>query len=121
MPAFNTIPAPSVTVGDTVVLANGATEAGLTFTQQVTAPQIAGTSSSSNFTLQNLTNQTATVYVAAIDATASTANYSALTDADTNQAITVASNSAINFTTAGPFICCKYGTSPTSGKLILAR
>lgn len=122
MPAFGTIPAPSLTVGDSVALVNDAsTDSGVTFTQAIVLAQIAGTSTGAQLTLQNTSNQTATVYVAAQDFPAATGNYSPLTNADFGEAITCPSNETIVFTTPGPFVCCHYASSPTSGSLIIAR
>lgn len=70
-------------------------------------------------TLINTTDQTATVAVAAADT--SSADYKALTNADTNQAITVATNKAATFTCAAPLLLCTYATAPASGQLTLCR
>jgi hypothetical protein len=116
MPAFNAVPAIGLYPGDVVVLVNNAaTDSGLTYTQQVAVTD------AGPYTLANGTNQTATVYVAAKDSPASTANYQPLTDADTGVAVTVASSSTITFTSQGHFICAHYGSSPTTGSLVIAR
>ena len=128
MPAFASIPPPALYAGDSYQLVNvaDATAGNITYTQAVVGVQSAQVAGN-QWTLQNTTNETATVYVAAQDAATSahpngqTANYSALTDADSAEAITAAASSTINFTTAGPFVCCHFGTSPSSGLLIIAR
>ena len=117
MPAYAAGNAPALTVGDRVILVNGATEANVTKTQAVAIAQIAGTSADSTVALHNGTNQAMTVTVADVDADA---NYRALTDANTGIAITCASGSSIVFSTVGPFLRCE-GTAPTSGVLAITR
>jgi len=127
MPAFGTIPPPALYAGDSLQLVSAAdaTAGNITYTQAIVgiqSAQVAG----NQWTLTNSTNETATVYVSASDAATTahpngqTSNYEPLTDADTAEAITCASDSTINFTAVG-FICCHFGTSPTSGTLTIAR
>jgi hypothetical protein len=127
MPVFASIQPPGLYPGDNYALVNNAASDTIVhLTQQVVICQtteIAG----NQLTLTNTTNQAASVYVAAADAPTATypngqtGNYKALTDADSNTAVTVASGSTITFTTPGPFICGYFATAPSSGSLIIAR
>lgn len=118
MPAYVAGNAIGLTVGDRVVLVNNAaTDSGITSTQQVALSQQEA-AGSATLALHNGTNQTATVQVADVDATG---NYRALTDANTAEAITVATSLSIVFTCIGPFLRCNFGTAPTTGTLAITR
>lgn len=121
MPAFGSIPAPALYAGDSYQLVNAAdaTADNITYTQAVVgiqSAQVAG----NQWILTNKTNETATVYVAAQDNPSADTNYEPLTDADTSEAITAASDTTVTFTAVG-FICCHFGTSPSSGTLTIGR
>ena len=117
MPSYGTTPARAIGPGDQVTLVNNAAvDANVTRTQQLCLADSPGFDEIC--TLSNTTNQTATVQVATTDTVAS---YKAFTNADTNEAITVAAGSAITFTSTGPFLCCTFATAPTSGSLVLSR
>lgn len=122
MPAFGTTSSPAMYPGDSYQLVNAAdaTAGSITNTQSVVGIQT-GNLGSSVWTLTNTTTQSATVYVAAQDNPSAIGNYKALTDADTGTAVTCAGGSSISFTCFGPFICAHFGTSPSSGLLIIAR
>jgi hypothetical protein len=127
MPIFASGTPPGIYPGDSYALVNNAaTDIIVHYTQAIVGVQtteVAG----NQWTLQNTTTQSAVVYVAAKDVPTATypngqtANYSALTDADTGVAVAAAAGTTINFTTIGPFICAYFGTAPTSGSLIIAR
>ena len=127
MPAFASIQPPGLYPGDNYALVNNAAiDTIVHYTQQVVICQSVK-ALGNQLTLTNTTNQSATVYVAAADAPTTvapngqTANYEPLKDADTTNAITVASGSTISFTTPGPFMCAYFATAPSSGSLIIAR
>lgn len=121
MPAFGTTSPTALYSGDSLQLVNAAdaTAGTITNTQAVVGIQAAQTAGN-QWTLTNTTTQTATVYSAAADNPSSINNYKALTDADTNQPITVAAGSTIIFSAVG-FVCAHFGTSPTSGLLTILR
>ena len=118
MPAYSTtVPPRAIYPGNAIALVNnGATDTGITKTAQVAFAQMPGTPNT--LALHNTTTQTATVQVAWIDADA---NYQPLKDADTGNAVTVATNGSVVFTCIGPWVRCVLGTAPTSGSLVLSR
>ena len=108
---------PSLTLGDRVVLVNGATEANVLKTQQVAIAQIAGSSVGAQVTLHNGTDQTANAQVADTDA-----------DADYRQlltegafAVAVPSGQSMTFNVTGPLLRGLFGTAPTTGILSVTR
>lgn len=119
MPAYNTIPAIALGPGDSVALViNAATDTGVTATQQVHIGP-SGTASGTRVHVSNSTNQTCTIQTTAIaDATG---NYKALTDAETAEAITVASGSDVSFDPGACWLRGNFGTAPTSGSLVIIR
>ena len=118
MPAY-TLPniATALGPGQVQTLVSGATESAVKTTIAVGLGQNGGLTP--QVTLINTTSQTATVAVSADDS--SSGSYIALKNADTNQAITVATNSAVVFTCPAPFMLCTFGTAPTSGTLVICR
>lgn len=122
MPAFGATPPAFLSPGDTLALVNNAAvEAGITFTQAVVITQSAGISIADRLFVQNLTNQTVTIYTAVRDFPSATANYSPLTDADTGTAVTVAASTSISLANGGPFLCGHFATPPTTGSLFIGR
>ena len=121
MPAFGSTSPIALYSGDSYQLVNAAdaTAGTITNTQAVVGVQSAQVAGN-QWTLTNTTNQTATVYVAAADNPSAIANYKPLTDADTNQAVTAAAGTSINFTAVG-FVCAHFGASPSSGLLTILR
>ena len=119
MPKYAVGTAPGIYAGDRVALVNNAaTDSGVTKTQAVAVADVGGMSTDTHLALHNGTNQSVTVQVGDVDADA---NFRALTDADTNQAITCASGSSVVFTSVGPFVRGLYGTAPTTGTLAITR
>jgi hypothetical protein len=108
-----------LTVGDSVTLINAAdaTAGNVKVTNAVAIAQGAA-GVSPTVTIHNGTNQTATVMVAPSDADAL---YNPLTDANTNQAITVATLVSAIFLCAGPLLRVKYATAPSTGTLVITR
>jgi hypothetical protein len=105
--------------GDQIALVNnGATDTGVTKTMQVAITSVPQGGDGDKLTLFNTTTQTATVQTCWHDVDA---DYQPLKDADTGQAITVATNSSIVFTCIGPLLRCTIASAPTSGSLVLSR
>ena len=120
MPAYGTQPDQGVTLapGESIQLVNAADAALGTVTQTIAVALGPSSTYAPILTLINTTGQTATVDVAAADALA---NYQPLTNADTNNAITVATGKAITFTCAAPFLMVTLGGAAATGLLILCR
>jgi hypothetical protein len=119
MPAYNTKPAIALTPGDTENLVNSAaTDSGVTTTQQVHIGP-SGTASGTRVHVSNTTNQSCTIQATSVaDATG---NYKALTDAETAEAIVVASGTDAYFDPAVCWLRGLFGTAPTSGYLTISR
>ena len=119
MPAYNASPAIALTPGDTVALVNNAaTDTGVTATQQVHIGP-SGTVSGTRVHVSNTTNQSCTIQTTAI--ADSNTDYRALTDAETAEAIVVASGSDASFDPAVCWLRGDFGTAPTSGSLTIGR
>jgi hypothetical protein len=119
MPAYITSPATqqvnALYPGNTLKLVNNAaTDSGITKTLQFAV----GSDPMGNYrlTLNNGTNQTATVQQAATDADANYQNYS-----DEGTAITVSTDTAKTFYCAGPWVRCTFSSAPTTGSLTVSR
>ena len=119
MPAYNASAAIALTPGDTVALVNNAaTDAGVTATQQVHIGP-SGTAPGTRVHVSNTTNQSCTIQTTTVaDATG---NYKALTDAETAEAIVVASGADASFDPAVCWLRGDFGTAPTSGSLTIGR
>ena len=119
MPAYNASPAIAITPGDTVALVNdAATDTGVTATQQVHVGP-SGTSPGTRVHVSNTTNQSCTIQTTNLaDATG---NYRALTDAETDVAIVVASGSDASLDPAVCWLRGDFVTAPTSGSLTIGR
>ena len=119
MPAYNASPAIALTPGDTVNLVNNATtDTSVTNTQQVHIGP-SGTASGSRVHVSNTTNQSCTIQTTSI--ADSNTDYRALTDAETAEAIVVASGSDASFDPAVCWLRGNFGTAPTSGYLTISR
>jgi gamma-glutamyltranspeptidase len=115
MPAYQTTSTPQlqfISPGNKIALVNNAAvDTGITATIQVSCA--AQPNASSKLTLVNNTNQTATVQVAAVDASA---NYVPLT-----ATVTAAAGAAVVFDCIGPWIRASFASAPTAGSLYLCR
>jgi hypothetical protein len=119
VPAYNTVPAIALTPGDSVALVNNAaTDTGVTNSQQVHIGPSA-TASGTRVHVSNTTNQTLTVKTTAV--ADSSGNYQPLTDADTAEAITVATDTDASFDPGVCWLLFNFGTAPTSGSAVIAR
>lgn len=119
MPAYNTVPAIALTPGDSVALVNNAAvDAGITNSQQVHVGPSA-TISSDRLHVSNTTDKDLTVQAANVGDV--TGNYQALKDADTGQAITVASGSDAVFSFANGWIRFNFAVAPTQGSAVISR
>jgi len=119
MPSYITSPATqqvnALYPGNSLALVNDASkDTGVTKTIQfAVGPDPLG---NYRLTLNNTTNQTATVNQAASDADANYQPYS-----DEGTAITLATNTSKTFYCAGPWIRCSFSSAPTSGNLVVSR
>ena len=119
MPAYNASAAIALTPGDTVALVNNAaSDSGVTATQQVHIGP-SGTASGTRVHVSNTTNESCTIQ--STNLADATANYKALTDAETAEAIVVASGLDVSFDPAVCWLRGDFGTAPTSGSLTIGR
>jgi len=119
MPAYNTVPAIALTPGDTVALVNNAaTDTGLSNTQQVHVGP-SGTAAGDKLLVTNATDKDLTVQ--ATNIADATGNYKALKDADTTNAIVVASGASAVFSFAGGWLRFNFAVAPTSGSATISR
>ena len=117
MPAYGTSTPRAIYPGNKIALVNNAaTDTGVTKSVSVAFAQMPGTPD--KLALHNTTAQTATVQVSFDDVDA---DYQALKDADTGNAVTVATNSSVIFTCVGPWVRCTLAAAPVAGSLVLSR
>jgi hypothetical protein len=121
MPAYGAAGYPkTLNPGDVIQLVNAADATAGTLTATVPLAILQGGASASTpqVTVVNTTGQTATAQVATSDAAA---NYQPLTNADTNNAITIASGKAAVFSCSGPFLRFTFASAPTTGLFTISR
>jgi len=117
MPVYPSATPRVLYAGETIALVNNAAvDTNVTTTIQVSIPS--SPAYPSLFSIVNTTNQTATIQVAYSDVAA---NYQALKNADTTNAITVANGSTVVFSCIGPWLRCTFASAPTSGSLVICR